>query len=715
MTVFTDMISDSMRWKDFISCTASGLQLHLTVICPDGREVQSSIECHVCGHLHNSLSSETKEEILIKAKNGLDRVIKVTAESGALVAALRLKEDAVLIVTGCSCCSESDDQLINKALISQKLLNSFQGSLYEEIKGGQRAVELSTLRQMNHIVLSQFNGNKHALEHSFDLILSSLIILLDAQSSWLSLDGSSLSKQFIKGDKEKVLDFTQHPQEGMGLSVKIHSGNIKGTLGVIAPADLDQAKTLLPLMADECSIVLEIERLFKLINRQLSRVFGTVDSAILIADATGVISYANPGFEKLSGCQAVQLIGQNISRFPAPWADAVKNKPVHNLEGVMDIILDIVGGTKYVNWKLSPIAEDGELFGWLIIINDKTDYYYWQQAVAQAERLSNTSLLLGSLAHEIRNPLSATKGLLQLMGRKRDPESMRSYIDLSLRELDRVTMLLNEFLLLGKPVVKENDPICLAAFLRELMPMMKNDGDLYGIELVLDIKSKPQVQVDSRQLIKVIENLVQNAFEATKSSGRIVVSLFETGQNACIAVRDYGPGVLTGIQDKIFRPFFSTKYRAKGLGLPISQAIIHNHGGDITFCNEADGGTVFNVILPLYDLNNPDWPVDIVICIKDRLICYPVMQSLQAAGFKVLLAEEDRMLDLVKKHKPSVCLLEGIFEKRDLVERIKEDHENMPVIFLGFVEPEIKNLVLQLSLPVNYDQLLNKINLTIKR
>ncbi|MEL7568231.1 MAG: ATP-binding protein [Dehalobacterium sp.] len=461
------------------------------------------------------------------------------------------------------------------------------------------------------------------------------------------------------------------------------------------------------------SEVLENEHLFKLINKQLSRIFGTVDGAILIIDNMGVINYVNPGFEKLTGYQVGQLIGENITKFPAPWTDFLKNQPVHNLEGVMDVIWDKEGRTKYVNWKLSSIQEDGEMFGWLIIINDKTDYYYWQQAVGQAERLSATSLLLGSLAHEIRNPLSAIKGLLQLMGRKRDPDSMRSYIDLSLRELDRITMLLNEFLLLGKPVAK-NEPICLAAFLQELMPMMQNDGNLYDIEVILDIKSKPQVQGDWRQLIKAVENLVQNAFEATKSNGRIVVSLFDIGENAYIAVRDYGPGVSKEIQDKIFRPFFSTKYRAKGLGLPVSQAVIHNHGGDISFVNEPEGGAVFNVILPIYDVKNMNKPVDIVVCIKDRLICYPVMQSLQTAGFKVLLAEEDQVLALINKHKPLVCLLEGIREKRDLVEQVKKENESVIVIILGFVEPEMEDLVINLNLPVNYDQLLSKIALNIK-
>lgn len=615
MTIFTDMISDSMRWKDFISCTASGLQIRLIVICPDGTEVQSSMVCHVCGHLHASLSPENKEEILAKAKNG---PVKVTTESGFQLVALQLKGDAVLIVVGCPSCSESDDQLFNKALISQKLLNSFQGYLYEEIKGGQRAVELSALRQMNHIVLSQFSGNKHALEHSFDL-------------------------------------------------------------------------------------------------RQLSRVFGTVDSAILITDATGMISYANPGFEKLTGYQVVQLIGQGVNQFPAPWTGFVENKPIHNLEGVMDVIMDTNGRKKYVNWQLSPLLEDGVLFGWLIIINDRTDHYYWQQAVGQAERLSTTSLLVGSLAHEIRNPLSATKGLLQLMGRKRNSDSIRSYIDLSLRELDRITMLINEFLLLGKPVEKTDEPICLATFLQELMPMIQNEGNFYGIEVVLDVKSKPQVQADCGQLAKVVMNLVQNAVQATKNIGPVVVSLSEKDQNAYITLRDHGPGVPQVIQDKLFRPFFTTKERAKGLGLAISQAIVHNHGGDISFWNQPGGGAVFNVILPLYDLKNSSKPVDIVICIKDRIISYPVMQSLQAAGFKVLLAEEDEVFDLINKHKPQICLLEGIVKRRDLVERIKKDNKSITVIILGFVEPDIGNLALQLSLPINYAQLLSKIILSIKR
>ncbi len=362
LTRLTDLISDSIRWKDFISSTASGLQIHLMVVCPDGSEVSAA--CPVCGQLYQILSPQNQKEILTKVKNGL---VKIQTESGTLVVALQLKRDGVLIVTGCPSCSQSDDQLVNKALICRKLLDSFQGSLYEEMKGGQRAVELSTLRQMNHIILSQFRGNKNALEHSFDLILSALIILLDARGSWLSLDNSPVPKQLVKGDHEQVNNYIKNPQIDTGLSVKVDSRNVRGSLGVIGPLDLEKAKKLLPLMADECLIVLEIEHLFELINRQLSRVFGTIDSAILITDAATIISYANPGFEKLTGHQVVQMIGQELGQFPAPWNKFIKNRPKNNLHGIMDVILDTEGRKRYVNWDSSPLLEDEVLFGWLII------------------------------------------------------------------------------------------------------------------------------------------------------------------------------------------------------------------------------------------------------------------------------------------------------------------------------------------------------------
>lgn len=693
MAAFSSALSASARWENFVLTTAAGLQVRLVVICPDGAELQTNAKCPICGFKTEELSQRKKEEILNRIELGQ---VNENTENGARVVALGLKYNAVLLVQGCPNCGESEEKLYDKALTAQKLLNSFLVALCEEIQGGQRAIELSTLRQMNHKILSQFSGNKKALEQSIDLILSALIILLDAQGSWFKLEDSPVTKEFMKGDAEQINNYLAAPAEGIGLTVQLRRGNIKGTLGVILPANIEQARSLLPLMADECAIVLEVDYLFQLIHKHMSRIFETVNSAILVLDKMGNVTYVNKGFEKLTGHSELEVIGRPVSLFPAPWVNLIFRKCTNSVESLLDFLYGADGEKKYINWQLSPLIEESALFGWLIIINDRTDYFHWQEAVGKAERFATASVLVSSLAHELRNPLSATKGLLQLMGRKRDPESISSYIDLSIRELDRLTQLLNEFLLLGKSAEKDDHPVCLKNFLEGILPLLQCEGETYGVEVVLEIIAAPMVLVDSGQMTQVLMNLVRNAVEAADKQGKVIITLSACDNKALISIRDCGPGVPEELKDKLFRPFFTTKKgRGTGLGLSVSQSIVNQHGGEINFWNEAAGGAVFNITLPVYESINDALQVDIVNCIEDPMIAYPVKQSLHAAGFKVLSAKEENLIDFIKEQRPRICLLQGLQDQQSLVESIKMVNTDIAVI--------------EIAGSVNYSELISKV------
>ncbi len=102
------------------------------------------------------------------------------------------------------------------------------------------------------------------------------------------------------------------------------------------------------------------------------------------------------------------MIGQELDQFPAPWNKFIKNRRKITCM-VLWMSYWIPRPKEICKWDLSPLLEDEVLFGWLIIINDKTDYYYWQEAVGPAERLATTSVLIGSLAHELRNPPQCCK------------------------------------------------------------------------------------------------------------------------------------------------------------------------------------------------------------------------------------------------------------------------------------------------------------------
>ena len=149
------------------------------------------------------------------------------------------------------------------------------------------------------------------------------------------------------------------------------------------------------------------------------------------------------------------------------------------------------------------------------MVDDRSDYYRWQSAARRAERFASTSMMVGTLAHELRNPLSAAKGLLQLMIRKRNPEQTKGYVDLVLREIDRVTRLLNEFLLLGKPASISTEPLDLVTFIEELLLLLEGEADGTDIQVLFKAEKVAPVRADAGQITQVILNLVRNAVQVS--------------------------------------------------------------------------------------------------------------------------------------------------------------------------------------------------------
>ncbi|MFA7468187.1 MAG: ATP-binding protein, partial [Desulfotomaculaceae bacterium] len=314
----------------------------------------------------------------------------------------------------------------------------------------------------------------------------------------------------------------------------------------------------------------------------------------------------------------------------------------------------------------------------------------------------------GALAHELRNPLSAAKGLLQLMGRRRDPDKMKGYSDLVLKELERVTRLLNEFLLLGKPADLDPEPLDLVIFIEELVPLFEGETLGTDIEIKLNLERVPLVKADPGQLTQVVLNLVRNAIQAVGQKGYFSIAVKDHPDGVVLEVKDSGPGLTSEAQEKIFRPFFTTKERGTGLGLPIVQAIIHNHGGRISAANDPGGGAVFTIILPALEDRYEE--VDVLLVIEDDILRYPAEQALRLAGIKVIsTGNEHGLNELLMFIKPQIIVLdENIFE--DKVDGlIKDLAARAKIIILG--QPgEIDEGLDYISRPLRYDIFISKIH-----
>jgi PAS domain S-box-containing protein len=701
---------ESDRWNDFLESTAAGLKLNLVQVFPGIDNYYHAPDyCVCCQKAYPRLTASDMAVPIKKSSSGPEEFI---TDSGSRAAYIKLKGNLYLIARSCTCVEEAGcTALIERTGIAGKLLSSFQGALGESFTGGRRAVELLVLRQMNQIVLSVFGGEGNGLGQSLDLILSALVILLDAQGSWLECDDGERQNLIIKGDEAEVGLFLENDQ-GCAETVSIDANNIKGRLGVLAPADPEQAAALLPLLAQECVIAFEISHLFKLLQNRLTQVLGAVTNAVLLVDQRGNISYVNNAAEQIFGRPFLDIIGQPITGLPGPWIQFFKEKAEYSIVGRMDPI-GMGPAMRWVDWQMSPVRDGETTMGWLILADDRTDHIRWQEAARQAERLTTTATMVGALAHEVRNPLSAARGLLQLIGRKREPEKTKGYTDLIMRELDRITRLLNEFLLLGRPAEMDTEPLDPVSFIHELTPLIMGEAETAGVKIEIDSEKVSPVSADQGQLTQVVLNLARNAVEAAGQDGLVRLSLRETPEGVTLSIKDSGPGLTDEVMVKMFRPFFTTKERGTGLGLAVVQAIVHNHGGDITACNAPEGGAVFTLTLPASTvLDGKNSKIDVVIAVADEFVSYPGARSLRAAGLKAVIY--DNLTEALQKddnYEPGAVIVEQVSLTDGLIDCVLRTWPSSCILVIGEPRDNLNQMerLHYIPRPVDYAGLTGKV------
>lgn len=223
---------------------------------------------------------------------------------------------------------------------------------------------------------------------------------------------------------------------------------------------------------------------------------------------------------------------------------------------------------------------------------------YWPSidtASRQHQTLALRQLALG-LSHELKNPITSMKTLLQVAKKRDDPVSYEQFNHILNYEIDRLNHIIAEFLNytdIGHLYLKRQDLALLAA---EAIKNVKKITEIDRIELINELKEALWASVDKNKIITVFTALIKNALEAMPDyGGQIVIKSKKGRRYYDISILDNGKGIREQDVEKIFLPFFSTRHKQLGLGLAVSQAILHRHGGDIFYEKLDDGRTCFRL------------------------------------------------------------------------------------------------------------------------
>jgi two-component system, NtrC family, sensor histidine kinase HydH len=232
------------------------------------------------------------------------------------------------------------------------------------------------------------------------------------------------------------------------------------------------------------------------------------------------------------------------------------------------------------------------------------------ERMKERERLAALGQMAAGLAHEIRNPLGSIKGAaqyLQPVNQQPADPGVKEFLDIIVEEVDRLNKIVSQFLDYARPYRGDPKPLDVNEVVKKTVQLVEKDAPPRVEISINTVEGLPPVRADAEQLRQVFLNLTLNALQAMPQGGRLQIATNlrrATRRGAAAAFvevrfRDNGVGIPPHDLKNLFIPFFTTKEKGTGLGLPISQRIIENHGGTIEVRSQPGAGASFTVLLPI--------------------------------------------------------------------------------------------------------------------
>jgi two-component system sensor histidine kinase PilS (NtrC family) len=360
------------------------------------------------------------------------------------------------------------------------------------------------------------------------------------------------------------------------------------------------------------------------VRLQAADILRNIRSGIVTVDAGGGLVYANPAASQLLGLPLDNHLGSRVIETisdAAPELARALDRAAQ--DGTRTTRAE---GTITVRDRRFPIGlnttnsqgDTGTAATATAIFQDISDQKRLDSLHARAERLEAVAELSASLAHEIKNPLASIRSAIEQLARSpRTTVDERTLAELIVRESDRLSRLLSEFLDFARVRVARVEPVDLSAVARGAASLAAAHPDRpLNVEVVCAGMSEGMiVDGDEDLLHRAVFNLALNAVQASPHGGRVHVELapltmdqvpagvsFDLG-GVALRVSDDGPGIPLEIRDRLFDPFFTTKPGGSGLGLSIVHRAIEAHSGFV-FVDSDDRGTRVTVLLPSHQSDN---------------------------------------------------------------------------------------------------------------
>jgi two-component system sensor histidine kinase AtoS len=391
------------------------------------------------------------------------------------------------------------------------------------------------------------------------------------------------------------------------------------------PISTDQV-SLLSAFVNQVGIAVENARLYDTtqenlqnihrLNSETENVLQSIGACILSTDAHGVVTRWNKATETTLGLAPAMLRGAQLT-------DVIVRMgllPSEN-EALLQMVARVqeTGQRQYrAKWTLHPanrapmtidlhlsrmLDYNQERAGVVLTFEDVTNEEQMEAELDRMRRLADIGQLAAKMAHEVRNALSPIKGAAQII--RLDMEALNSsteWPDIIIAEVDGLSRLTSEMLDFARPKSLDRREInleeLLTSAMQSLAVFMKEHRVTTHCEVDPDL---PMLNADPTQLGQVVRNIAMNAAQSMPEGGSLTITakMHAPDQAVVIKFRDVGVGIRGEDMERVFRPFVTTRTKGTGLGLPIVQKIVAQHGGRVQVESNLGQGTCFSVYLPM--------------------------------------------------------------------------------------------------------------------
>jgi two-component system, NtrC family, sensor histidine kinase PilS len=361
------------------------------------------------------------------------------------------------------------------------------------------------------------------------------------------------------------------------------------------------------LQAIEGELKEKIDSLIQL-QRLTEHIVNSIRSGLITTDLSGHVAVFNAAAKELTGRDPQEIIEKPVQaiigeKFWNLILDAnllQKAKPLRYEEWISIPS----GARRFLGYSASPLIDHNQqLLGYIISFQDLTEIIQLEEEVRLKDRMAAIGRMAAGIAHEIRNPLTAMRGSVEVLRSHANlPEKDDRLLQILIRESDRLNKFIEDFLNFARPRTFAKHWIDLVPVLRDSVTLLRNSPEIrdkYSVNLDMETQSI-RIFGSADQLNQVFWNLAQNAVRAMPEGGDLNICIRKTSDNiGQVVFQDSGIGMSPEEREQIFQPFHSGFAGGLGLGLSITFQIMEDHQGEIMFETEKGKGTKVSLNFPL--------------------------------------------------------------------------------------------------------------------